>query len=139
MEKEVAIRNRSLGEAHLYVAVAKADGVVSSAERLGAPRLARKSQQVLDVLKLNKPVKARIGGDITAILDDPAFANWSAEEHIDQAMKYLRKARDAGGWDTEYTFHRNEDGLRGLAFMDGYIFKESRLISEIENRLKEFA
>jgi hypothetical protein len=139
MNRQQALKYRSLGEAHLYVAVAKADGVVSARERRSAPHLARKSQEVMDVLKLNAGIRELVGDDVRSLLSDPAFEGWSAERHLDEAVKHLHSAKKAGAWDVELTAHKNEEGLLALAQSDGYVFKESRLLREIEKRLDELA
>ncbi|MBD3314260.1 MAG: hypothetical protein GF344_00605 [Chitinivibrionales bacterium] len=139
MDKDYAVKQRSLGEAHLYVAVAKADGVVSERERRSASHLARKSQEVLDVLKLNEKIRNLVGDDVRTLLSDPAFDGWNAERHLDQAIEHLSRAKSAGAWDIELTAHKNEQGLLELAQSDGYVFKESRLLREIEKRLNALA
>ena len=60
MNKKEAHENRTKGEAHLYVAVAKADGIVSMKERARAPYYASKSQEVFNVMKINKNVRENI-------------------------------------------------------------------------------
>lgn len=130
---------RSLGEAHLYIAVAKADGILSQRERARAPYYARKSQKVFDILKINRNVGKRIKKDVTKILSEPEYSNWSAEQHLDKAIILLLKAKHAGDWGVKLTFHKNRDGLMQVAFLDGYILKESKFIKEIEKRLAEIS
>lgn len=137
MDNNRATVFRSLGEAHLYVAVAKADGLLSQKERARAPYYARKSQELFDIIKINRNVRRRIKNDVTKILSDPEYSGWSAREHLDKAISYLKRARQAGDWGVRLTFHKNRDGLMQVAFLDGYILKESKFIKEIEKRLKE--
>lgn len=128
---------RSLGEAHLYVAVAKADGVVSQKERARIPYYAGKSQKLFDIIKINRNVSRRIKKDVLKILAEPEYRAWSAEQHLDKAISYLKEARRTGDWGVKLTFHKNRDGLLQVAFLDGYILKESKFIKEIEKRLSE--
>ena len=139
MDNNRATVFRSLGEAHLYVAVAKADGLLSQKERARAPYYAKKSQKVFDILKINQNVRRRIKKDVTKILSEPEYSEWSAEQHLDKAITFLKKAKQAGDWGVRLTFHKNRDGLLQVAFLDGYILKESKFIKEIERRLAEIA
>ena len=128
---------RSLGEAHLYVAVAKADGIISQKEHARAPFYAQKSQNVFDVLKINQKVSRRIKNDVVKILSNPEYTEWSEKQHLDKAISFLKKAKQMGDWGVRLTFHKNENGLMQVAFLDGYILKESKFIKEIEKRLAE--
>lgn len=137
MDRDEAVRYRSRGEAHLYVAVAKADGKISEKERAWAPYHARKSQLVMDVLKLNSLVRERIGTDVKEILSDQAFTGWTAERHLQEAVEYLRKAKECGDWAVELAGAKNEAELLELAHIDSYVFKESRFLRTIRDRLRE--
>ncbi len=128
---------RSLAEAHLYVAVAKADGIVTIKERARAPYYAQKSQSVFNILQINREVKTRIKKDVQEMLEDKAFYQWSATQHLDKAVALLKEAKKAGDWGATLSIHKNEQGLLQLALVDGYILKESKFIQEIEQRLKE--
>ena len=128
---------RSLGEAHLYVAVAKVDGIISQKEHARAPFYAQKSQEVFDILKINQNVSRRIKTDVKKILSNQEYIDWSEKQHLDKAISFLKRAREMGDWGVKLTFHKNEDGLMQVAFLDGYILKESKFIREIEKRLKE--
>ncbi len=137
MDKNKSTEYRSIGEAHLYVAVAKADGVVSSKERLGAPYYAQKSQNVFNILKINENVSKSIKKYVTELLTSPRYKNWSAEQHLDQGVELLKKAKNAGEHGIGITVHKSKDGLLQVAFLDGYILKESKFIKKIEKRLTD--
>ena len=135
MNRKHTAHHRSLGEAHLYVAVAKADGLVSEIERRAAGHWAKKSQQLLDIFGTNQSVSNRIKDDVEGILADAQYHSWSAAQHLDKAVELLAKARDLGDWSAKLSGSRNEDGLLSLAQLDGYVIKESNFLREIKRRL----
>jgi hypothetical protein len=137
MNSKGAGRHRSLGEAHLYVAVAKADGIVSATERRLAGWQAEKGQQVLDILGINKQVQKTIRADVERLLGDPQYASWSAGQHLDHAVELLGKAKKLGDWGAQLSDDKHEQGLLALAQLDGYTIKESRFLREIERRLSQ--
>jgi hypothetical protein len=138
MKKNQGKEYRSLGEAHLYIAVAKADGIITVKERVRAPYYAQKSQDVFNILKINKKVKQTIKEHVTMVLSDPIYLSWSADQHLDEAVSLLKKAEKAGDWGVNLSFHKNEEGLMEVAFLDGYIYKESKFIKKMEKRLSDF-
>jgi hypothetical protein len=137
MDRNEAVRHRSRGEAHLYVAVAKADGKISEEERARAPYHARKSQLVMDVLKLNSLIRERIGTDVREILSDPKFDGWTAQRHLQEAIECLKRAKESGDWAVELVGDKNEAELLELAHIDSYVFKESRFLRTIRDRVRE--
>lgn len=134
--KELA-EYRSLGEAHLYVAIAKADGVVTMKERHSAPRYAKKSQQVFNVMKVNSAVEHSIKSNVIHLLSDERYALWDAERHLDEAVSLLKQAKKAGDWAVELSRHKNEEGLLQVAFLDGYTIKESQFLKKIQEKLAQ--
>jgi hypothetical protein len=132
-----ADRLRSLGEAHLYVAVAKADGRVSASERIALSHLSRKSQKRYNILGANRGVEERIGQDIAAILSDQSMARWPAEKHVEEGLEHLRRAARSGAASVELTAHKIEEELFALAHKDGYDMRESRFVRSILSRLEE--
>ena len=132
-------RIRSKGEAHLYVAVIKADGVVSAKERHGAAHHAYKSQKRFNMFKGNDPIADTIRGHIKEVLDDPAHSSWSAGRHLDKGIALLKQAKMQGDWHVTLTGSKVEEEVRALAEMDGYVFKESRFVDELLGRLKELS
>lgn len=128
---------RSRGEAHLYVAVAKSDGIVSGAERQGASYHAGKSQDLFDVMKINRSVKRTIKENVNKILNDKNYAGWTATRHLDEAVENLKKAGGMGDWGVRLSAAKNEKGLTELALLDGYTIKESGFLKEIFRRLDE--
>ncbi len=137
MIKKQTAEQRSLGEAHLYVAIAKADGIITMNERARAPYYALKSQDVFNVLKINRNVRGSIKQHVKDLLANPECAQWPAEKHLDEAVTLLRKAKQAGDWGVGLVVHKNKKGLLEVAFLDGYILKESKFLKEIEKRLQE--
>ncbi len=135
MKKQQTAELRSQGEAHLYVAVAKADGVITMNERARAPYYAQKSQDVFNILKINKGVRGSIKKHVQELLANPACVSWSAEKHLDEAVSLLKQAKKAGDWGAGLAVHKNKKGLLKVAFLDGYILKESQFLKEIEKRL----
>ncbi|MBD3343924.1 MAG: hypothetical protein GF401_02540 [Chitinivibrionales bacterium] len=137
MNRKLAADLRSKGIAHLYVGVAKSDGVISPNERVRVSYYAKKSQEIMDVFNMNSRVKNLLKGALSEILGDVRLRGWSAHDHLDEAVRLLVKAKKAGDWSTALSGARNEQGLESLALLDGYVFKESRFLKEIKERLKE--
>ncbi|MBD3390986.1 MAG: hypothetical protein GF418_02960 [Chitinivibrionales bacterium] len=135
MNKQKAARYRSIGEAHLYVAVAKADGIISRLERERAGWRAKKSQEVLDILGVNSRVEETIRADVERLLAAPEFESWTADQHLDQAVDLLKQATKLGDWGAPLSAAKHEQGLLSVARLDGYVFKESKFLREIERRL----
>ena len=117
--------------------MAKADGIISQKEKARTPYYAQKSQDVFDVLKINQRVSRRIKKDVTKILSNPEYNEWTSEQHLDKAISFLKRAKQMGDWGVKLTFHKSEEGLMQVAFLDGYILKESKFIREIEKRIAE--
>ncbi|MFP4417008.1 MAG: hypothetical protein ACOC4C_02445 [Fibrobacterota bacterium] len=137
MDKQKVIRYRSLGEAHLFVAIAKADGILSESEILRLPHYAAKSQHLFDVLNTNEHVRETIREDVEKLINEAAYAPWSAQQHLDEALAFLKKAKEAGDWGVQLTGAKTEEGLQQIANLDSYTIKESVFFSEMRKRLKE--
>ena len=137
MDSHDAHKLTTRGEAHLYAAIAKADGIVSRQEILKAPGLARAGRKVLDILGVNKTAGEDVAAEVRSVLEDPALASWSAREHLDEAIGLLKEAAKHGAWFTELVVHKHEEGLRQTALLDGYVMKESTMLKEIKRRLSE--
>jgi len=136
---EDPVRLRSLGEAHCYVAVVKADGTVTAHERARAPFHARQSQEHLDVMRANRKLAETVGHDVTRILHDPAYAPWDAERHVQEGIARLRDAMAAGTPGVQTTADKIEAELRELAYIDGYDLSESRFVQALLDRLRALA
>ncbi|MBD3239191.1 MAG: hypothetical protein GF331_01290 [Chitinivibrionales bacterium] len=130
-------RLRSLGEAHCYVAIMKADGHVSRRERLRGPLHARRSHERLAVFGANKLLARMVGTDITAILDDSSFETWDAERHLNEGIELLRRAARAGSRGVDIAADKLETELYELAYLDGYDLRESRFVKRTVERLRE--
>lgn len=137
MNKHRAMQLRSKGEAHLYVAVAKADGEVSRNERIRAPYFAGKSQRRFGMLKVNRRLGEMVKADVRAILDDRSTAEWPAERHLEEGLMLLRRAKESGSLGLSLTGHRIEKELHDLAYMDGYDMRESRFVTKVIQALRE--
>ncbi len=124
-----------IAEAHLYVGIAKADGVVSKDEYGQIPYYAAKSQRFFDMMKMNKATADRIGPKIREILSDKEMQKLSADEHLDRAEELLKTARAKGFWQAQVTVQKNEEGFLSAAKIGGYEMKESRFIEKIVARL----
>lgn len=130
------IVNQSLGEAHLYVAVAKADGKVSKNEYLLTGFHAQQSQENYDIFKINKKLAERIKGDTHHLLHDPSFKGWSADQHLDAAILHLKKARDLGNWTVSFVALKHEERLLDVALLDNYVYTESQFVKKVVARLQ---
>jgi hypothetical protein len=123
-------------EAHLYVAVAKADGMVTKKEYAATPYYAMKSQNFFDMMEMNQAIAEKIGGEIRDILNNPAYAEWDSVDHLDEAIRHNQHARDTGVWQSRVIFEKNEKGFLNTAKIDGYNIKESRFIKIMEEKLR---
>jgi len=131
------LKLRSLGEAHCYVAVVKADGTVTAHERARAPFHARRSQRQYDLLRANERIAETIGKDVRAILGDSAFADWTAERHVDEGMRLLREAHAGGSKGVVMTAAKLQQDLSELSYLDGYDLRESTFVQRLVDRLRE--
>jgi hypothetical protein len=127
----------SLGEAHCYVAVVKADGRVTSGERARAPYHAKKSQKRFGLFKRNAELAERVGGDVTRLLGDSSYQDWTADQHLDEGVSLLREAARAGSRGVDISADKLESGLFELAYLDGYDIRESTFVKKALGRLRE--
>ena len=127
----------SLGEAHCYVAIVKADGRVSRGERARAPYHARKSQKRFGLFKHDTSLAESVGTDVGRLLNDPDFESWSADQHLDEGVSLLRRAAAAGSRGIGITADKLESGLFELAYLDGYDIRESTFVKKALGRLRE--
>lgn len=132
-----ALEQLSLGEAHCFAAVVKADGAVSRGERVRAPYHAGKSQERFRLFKRNEELAFLVGRDLTNILTDTRYADWTAEQHLDEGIRQLRLAAGSGSRGVDITADKLESGLYELAYLDGYDMRESRFVKKAIARLRE--
>lgn len=137
MDNNKTVELQSVGEAHLYVAVAKADGVISDLERIRIPYYAQKSQKQFNVMKINDKINKTIKHHIASIISSAKYSSWSADQHLDEAVNLLKKAKKTGNWGVSLSIHKNENGLLQVALLDGYIVKESRFLKKVERLLNQ--
>ena len=135
-KRETLIELQSLGEAHLYVAIAKIDGIVSKAERIFSGVHAVKSQRLYDVLDLNSDIALRVRNDIADILNDARFHSWTSNDHTDEAIRLLKDAGSLGNWSVSLTPLKHEHYLLQVAMLDEYTFVESRAVKELLKKLE---
>ena len=135
--REQAVALQSRAEAHLYIAIAKADGVLSKKERAGIGRFAVSAQKLYDVLDINSAVAARVRQDIREIINDPACSGWTTDDHYNEAARLLRRARDRGNWSVALSRLKHEHGLLQVALLDEYVFAESAAVKRILRKLDE--
>jgi len=128
---------RSKGIAHLYAAVAKADGIVSGKEKRRAPYHGRKSQQRFDLFQKNESVRMSIAGDIAEVFSTITFHDWPARDHLEKGIQLLNQAASSGDWATQLVGPQIQDELEALARLDGYNIKESKMLAEIREKLRE--
>ena len=134
--KNQSILLQSRGEAHLYVAVAKADGIVSKNERALVGIYASGAQKLYDVLNVNSELAGRVRDDIREILDDKQYRTWKTDDHYREAVKDLKKAQEIGNWSVAFSSLKHEQALLQVALLDEYIFVESRAVKKIVGDLE---
>ena len=135
--KKQAVALQSRAEAHLYIAIAKADGILSRKERVRIGRFAVKAQKLYDVLDINSDIAAKVRQDIRDIINDTSFEGWSTDDHYNEAAKLLHRARERGNWSVALTHLKHEHGLLQVALLDGYVFAESEAVKRILRKLDE--
>ncbi|MBN1603336.1 MAG: hypothetical protein JW915_17135 [Chitinispirillaceae bacterium] len=128
---------RSIAEAHLYIAVAKADEKISGRELTEASNLAKNSQRSLNILNMNQNVKDTISKHINSIIRDSEYSSWDWNAHLEKALSIFRQLLDDGEWSVKLTADKIEDGLRKLSWVDGYDLNESRVVEKILSKLRE--
>lgn|GEM_PF-6028877 len=124
-------------EAHLYVAVAKADGIVSKNEKASTGHIAARSQKLYDVIDINSDISKQIAGCVASILADPLYTSWNSDDHADEALSLFRKAAASGNWSVSLSSLKHEQGLMDVALIDEYVFAESAAVKKIIRRLEK--
>ncbi len=122
-------------EAHLYVGVAKADGVISEMEYSHIPIYAEKAQRQFDKMSINASIIERIRPAIRSIMSSPQFRSWDANDHLDSAIAILREIHSEGVWQSRIVFVKNEKGFTESARIDGYVLREAEFIRSMETKL----
>ena len=128
---------QSRAEAHLYIAIAKVDGILSRKERARIGRIAANAQKLYDVLDINSEIAVKVREDVRKIINDPAFNSWKTDDHYKEAVSLLRKAREQGNWSVSLAHLKHENGLLQVALLDEYIFAESVAVKDILRKLEE--
>ena len=124
-------------EAHLYVGIAKADGLVTKEEYAQMPYYADKEHRFFDKRPLAEKTASKIGKHIREILNAPAHTSWSSEDHLEEATKILVQARKEGNWSAKLVMFKNQKGFLDAAKIDGYVVKEANFIKKMEALLGE--
>jgi hypothetical protein len=132
MVKDKIIEYRSKGEAHLYVAVAKSDGVVTTKEKARAPSIAFKCKSLFDAMNLHSEVKEQLFKYTKDIFENNSFRSWSADDHLNEAIKLLKQAKESGDLSVCHVAEKCESTLQDLAVIDGYLLKESKFLKKIK-------
>lgn len=120
------------GEAHLYVAILKADGNVSKEERAFASYYAVKSQRFFNVMGINDEIRKKIKPAIDRIAVSSEFDTWDEYKHLEKAIELLKESKSPA---LELIEPKNEGGFLSTAKLDGYLLKESRFLSKIKEEL----
>jgi hypothetical protein len=134
---EDGLSQLSLGEAHCYVAIAKADGRVTRQERARAPYHARESQKRFGLFRRDTDLAQKVGGDVTLLLNAPEYRDWTADQHLDEGVALLRRAAALGSRGVDISADKLESGLFELAYLDGYDIRESAFVKKAVERLRE--
>lgn len=124
-------------EAHLYVGIAKADGLVTQKEYAQMPYYADKEHRFFDKRPLEEKKASRIGKYIREILVTPAHKGWTSDDHLEEAAKILVQARNEGHWSAKLVMFKNQKGFLDAAKIDGYVVKEAKFIRKMEALLGE--
>ncbi len=128
---------RSRAEAHLYVAVLKIDGTISSREFIEASNNARQSQKNLNILNINNALESSIQEFLYEIVRNDQFRAWKWEDHLDFSLSILKELRADGDWSVSFLADKVEDGLKKVAWIDGYDLHESEAVVRIIEELRK--
>ncbi|MFC1504683.1 hypothetical protein ACFL6D_04635 [Spirochaetota bacterium] len=123
------------GEAHIYAAIAKADGEVSGIEKARAPYLGGKAQKVFDIFKAKDRKADTIKNEIKSVLSDDVYAGWTALMHLDEGVALLNKAMKKGDYSVRITVNKHIEALKELALLGNYDIRESRFLQKVEEQL----
>ena len=134
--KQSAVELQSRAEAHLYVAIAKADGILSKKERAVIGIYAAHAQKLYDVLAINSDIAKQVQKAIKKIVSDDQYRGWNTDDHLEEAVSLLKQARDHGNWSVALASLKHERGLLQVAMLDEYVFAESAAIKKILRRLE---
>ncbi len=124
------------GEAHLYVAIIKADGGVTKEERAFAPYYAVKSQKLFNVMGINETIREKIKPAIDRIAVSSEFELWDENKHLEKAIELLKASKSPA---LELIDPKNESGFLSVAKLDGYLMKESRFLTKMKEELAKLA
>lgn len=130
-------KRRSSAEAHLYVAVLKIDGKISARELLEASNSARHSQKKLNVFNVNNTIESSIQDQLRKIVSDEEFKQWTWNDHLDFSLSILKELKTDGDWSVKLVADKIEDGLKKVAWIDGYDLHESDSVVKIIEELKK--
>lgn len=128
---------RSIAEAHLYIAIAKADNNISGRELTEASNLAKNNQRSLNILNMNQNVETTIDKHINSIVRDVEYSSWDWNSHLDKSLSIFRELLDRGEWSVKLTADKIEDSLRKLSWVDGYDLHELQVVEKILSKLRE--
>ena len=128
---------KSMGEAHLYLAVAKADNQLSNLEKARAPYLAGKALNKINLLKKNADLAGRLKDDINYLFTEGKYSSWDADAHLEAGVRLLKEARKLGDYTVKLTAHKHLDQLKALALLDEYDFQESSFIKKMTLELNK--
>jgi hypothetical protein len=137
MPSKEATRLQSMGEAHLYAAVAKSDGTLTGNEKIRAPYLAEKAQMTFDILGRSTRVGKSIRSYVKTVLENPDYQSWTANQHLKEAVSLLTSSKHKGSKMISTIIEKQIEGLRSLALLDGYNIKESNFIKKAIKQIRD--
>ncbi|MFP4520672.1 MAG: hypothetical protein ACLFQK_00860 [Fibrobacterota bacterium] len=124
-------------EAHLYLAVAKADGVFSSAEKARVAYYAADSRKFTQIFHSKDGNAKGIKKELESLIDDPSLTTWSADDHLEKALSMLREAVSRGDYTARNAARRNRKGLQSLAYLEDYDYRESSFLKKVFAELEK--
>lgn len=124
------------GEAHIYVAIIKADGRVTEEERAFAPFYAVKSQELFNVMDINAEIKKMIKPAIQRIVASSEFDSWDEYKHLEKGIELLKASKSPT---LELVDPKNEHGFLSVAKLNGYLYKESLFLKKIREELAKLS
>ncbi|MBL6991893.1 MAG: hypothetical protein ISR65_19075 [Bacteriovoracaceae bacterium] len=135
MEVKLTETFKSLGEAHLYLAVAKAFVKQTADEGGSAYQYTRQCNSIFDLLKFDSSTKKVMAKDIKNIIHNIRYRSWRADNHLEKAIRCFKQARSLGYYNIEQVVETHRQGLGNMTKGKGHLFKEPMFVYNLNKKL----
>jgi hypothetical protein len=136
MSKEKIIQLRSEGEAHLYIAITKIDGIVTNQEKVSAFFYSKNAISLIDLLGIDPIIKNNIVNNIKSILNDKNTELWDFNHHLEKSLELFKESKSLGDHNIHLIFDKHIEGLSRVAEVDNYLYIESKVLAKLKETFK---